>query len=136
MELESGAHTVHSIFYHVVWVPKYRRRILEGKVGEKVKEVIRQVAEEYGYAIDTLGVSPDHVHLRLRLPPKQSIADTVRTLKSITARTLFQEFPELKSGGTSFWKGSLWADGYCVNTIGGLNLDAVRQYIQQEQEAT
>ena len=131
MELESGAHTVHSLFYHVVWVPKYRRRILDGQVGVRAEEVIRQVAKEYGYVIDTLKVSPDHVHLLLRLPPRQSVADAVRVLKSITARTLFQEFPGLKM---HLWKGSLWADGYCVNTIGGLNLDIVRQYIKQEQE--
>jgi len=66
----------------------------------------------------------------LRLQPKQGIADAV---KIITARTLFQEFPNLKE---HLWKGSLWADGYCVNTIGDLNLDAVRHYIQQEQEGT
>ena len=102
-------------------------------MGERAELVIRQAAEEYGYTIDVLKVSPDHIHVLLRLPPRQSIIDAVRTLKSITARTFFQEFPELRR---HLWKGSLWADGYCVNTVGGLNLDAVRQYIQQEQEET
>mgnify|MGYP001056872035 CR=1 FL=1 len=133
MEMKTGAHTVHNLYYHIVWVPKYRRGILAGKVGERAEQVIRHVAEEYGYTVDTLDVSPDHIHLLLSLPPKLSIADAVRTLKSITARTLFQEFPELKR---HLWRDSLWADGYCANTIGGLNLDAVRQYIQNEQEHT
>jgi putative transposase len=83
--------------------------------------------------VDELKVSPDHIHVLLKLQPKQAIPDVVRTLKSITARTLFQEFPELKS---HLWKGSLWADGYCANTVGGLNLDAVKQYIREEQEET
>jgi len=133
LEMDAGAHTVHNLYYHVVWVPKYRRSVLQGKVGERAKEAILQVAAEYGYAVDELKVSPDHIHVLLKLQPKQAVPDVVRTLKSITARTLFQEFPELKN---HLWKGSLWADGYCVNTVGGLNLDAVRQYIREEQEET
>jgi len=131
LEMDAGAHTVHNLYYHVVWVPKYRQSVLQGEVGERAGQVIRRIAEEYGYGIDELKVSSDHIHVLLNLQPKQAIPDVVRTLKSITARTLFQEFPELRR---HLWKGSLWADGYCVNTVGGLNLDAVRKYIREEQE--
>ena len=131
LEMESGAHTVHNLYYHVVWVPKYRRSILQGKVGERAEQIIRRVADEYDYALDEVKVSPDHIHVLLKLQPKQAIPDVVRTLKSITARTLFQEFPDLKN---HLWKGSLWAEGYCANTVGGLNLDAIRKYIREEQE--
>jgi putative transposase len=131
LEMDAGAHTVHNLYYHVVWVPKYRRSVLQGRVGERAEEIIRRVAGEYGYTLDELKVSPDHIHVLLKLQPKQAIPDVVRTLKSITARTLFQEFPDLKN---HLWKGSLWAEGYCANTVGGLNLDAVRKYIREEQE--
>ena len=100
-------------------------------MGERAEQVIRRVADEYGYTLDELKVSPDHIHVLLKLQPKQAIPDVVRTLKSITARTLFQEFPDLKR---HLWEGRLWASGYCVNTVGGLNLDAVRQYIREEQQ--
>jgi putative transposase len=100
-------------------------------VGEGAKWVIRQVADEHGYTIDELKVSPDHIHFLLKLQLKQAIPDVVRTLKGITARTLFQEFPDLKN---HLWKGSLWAEGYCANTVGSLNLDTVKKYIRQEQE--
>ena len=86
------AHTVHNLYYHVVWVPKYRRSILQGKVGERAEQVIRRVADEYGYTLDELKVSPDHIHVLLKLQPKQAIPDVVTTLKSITA-ALFQELP-------------------------------------------
>jgi putative transposase len=131
LEMDAGAHTVHNLYYHVVWIPKYRKNILQGKVGERAREAILRVADEYGYGVDELKVSPDHIHVLLRLEPKQGVPDVVRTLKSITARTLFAEFPELKK---YLWEGSLWAGGYCVNTVGGLNLDAVRHYIREEQE--
>jgi putative transposase len=133
LEMDAGAHTVHNLYYHIVWVPKYRKSVLGGRVGEEAREVILKVAGEYGYGVDELKVSPDHIHVLLRLQPKHAVPDVVRTLKSITARTLFAEFPELKK---YLWQGSLWANGYCANTVGGLNLDAVRHYIRQEQEET
>jgi len=131
MEMDAGAHTVHNLYYHIVWVPKYRRRVLEGKVGERARQVIVEVAEKYGYYADELKVNPDHIHLLVRLEPKMALPDVVRTLKSLTARALFEEFPEIKR---FLWNGSLWGNGYCVNTVGGLNLDAVRHYIREEQE--
>jgi len=130
-ELDSGAHTSYSLFYHMVWAPKYRRKVLDGKVGERAKQIIMEASATYGYRIDTLKVSPDHIHLLVSLPPKMSIAEAARTLKSITAKTLLEEFPELKR---HLWQGSLWTRGYAVNSVGGLNLDTVRQYIMTEQE--
>jgi putative transposase len=131
MEMDAGAHTVHNLYYHIVWVPKYRRSVLQGRVGERAAQLILEIAHQNGYVVDELKVNPDHVHVLLRLQPKQAIPDVVRVLKSVTARVLFQEFPELKK---YLWQGSLWAGGYCVNTVGGLNLDAVRHYIREEQE--
>jgi len=130
-ELDSAAHASYSLFYHLVWAPKYRRKVLDGKVGERAKQIIMEVSVKYGYKVDTLKVSPDHIHLLVSLPPRISIVEAVRTLKSITAKTLLEEFPELKK---HLWQGSLWTRGYAVNSVGGLNLDTVRQYIMTEQE--
>jgi putative transposase len=130
-ERDSGAHASYSLFYHVVWAPKYRRRVLGGEVGERAKQVIAEASANYGYTIDTLKVSPDHIHLLVSLPPRISVVEAVRTLKSITAKTLLKEFPELRK---HLWRGNLWTRGYAVNSVGGLNLDTVRQYIMTEQE--
>lgn len=101
MGLDAGAHSSYSLFYHLVWAPKYRRRVLEGRVGKRVEQIIMEVSARYGYKVDTLKVSPDHIHLLISLPPPTSVAEAVRTLKSITAKTLLEEFPELRrhSGG-------------------------------------
>jgi len=130
-ELDSAAHSSYSLFYHLVWAPKYRRKVLDGKVGERAKQTIMEASAKYGYKVDTLKVSPDHIHLLVSLPPRISIVEAVRTLKSITAKTLLEEFPELKK---HLWQGSLWTRGYAVNSVGGLNLATVRQYIMTEQE--
>jgi len=130
-ELSSGAHTSYSLFYHLVWAPKYRHRILDGRVGERAKQIIEETSARYGYKVDTLKVSPDHIHLLISLPPRVSIAEAAGTLKSVTAKTLLKEFPELKK---HLWQGNLWTRGYAVNSIGSLNLDTVREYIKTEQE--
>lgn len=129
--MDVGAHTVHNLYYHIVWIPKYRRHVLDGKVGERVAQVIIDVAAKYGYVVDELKVNPDHIHLLVKLEPRQVLPDVVRTLKSLTARALFEEFSGIKQ---YLWNGSLWASGYCVNTVGGLDLEAVRHYIREEQE--
>ncbi len=129
--MDAGAHSSYSLFYDLVWAPKYRRRVLEGRVGERVEQVIMEVSARYGYKVDTLKVSPDHIHLLISLPPPTSVAEAVRTLKSITAKTLLEEFPELRR---HLWRGSLWTRGYAANSVGSLNLDTVRQYIKTEQE--
>jgi putative transposase len=129
--LETAAHVAYDVYYHIVWVPKYRRRVLGGDVGRTAERVIRDVCERYGYRIDTLGVHPDHVHLLVSIPPKNSIAEAVRTIKSITAKTLFEQHPEVKQ---HLWKGTLWATGYFAKSIGSLDRDAVRNYIMSEQE--
>ncbi len=100
-------------------------------MGERARQVIFEVAEKYGFGVDELKVNPDHIHLLVRLEPRHALPDVVRTLKSLTARVLFEEFPEVKR---FLWNGSLWGSGYCVNTVGGLDLEAVRHYIREEQE--
>ena len=98
-----------------------------GRVGKRAEQVIMEVSARYGYKVDTLKVSPDHIHLLISLPPQTSVAEAVRTLKSITAKTLLEEFPELRR---HLWSGSLWTRGYAANSVGSLNPDTVRRYIK------
>ena len=104
---------------------------MDGKVGERAQQVIEETSARYGYTVDTIKASPDHIHLLISLPPRVSVAEAARTLKSITAKTLLEEFPELKR---HLWQGSLRTRGYAVNSVGSLNLDTVRQYIMTEQQ--
>ncbi|MBI5208752.1 MAG: IS200/IS605 family transposase [Elusimicrobia bacterium] len=75
-----------------MWAPKYRKEILSGRPGERLKEIFGEIAEQYGMEIDTMEVMPDHVHLFLSFPPKYSISEAVKILKSWSARRMFEEF--------------------------------------------
>jgi len=128
-------HAVYDLKYHLVWVPKYRAHILSNEVGEHIKEVFQQIAEEYNFNIDTMEVMEDHVHVFIEAPPSYAPARIVQILKSISAREVFKKFPDMRK---AMWSGMIWEDGYFVRSVGDkVTAEVIRKYIQyQKQERT
>lgn len=92
---------------------------------------MREIGEEYGVEIAEMEVSADHVHLLVSFPPSRSIGEVVRLLKSISARELFREFPNLRR---RMWSGQLWEDGYFARTVGDrMTSDVIQKYIQHHR---
>ena len=85
MAIRRGAHCVYDCWYHLVWTPKRRRKVLVGKVASRIEEAFRETADEYDILVDTLHVGEDHVHLYIGFPPRLSISRVVNILKSHTA---------------------------------------------------
>jgi len=128
MALRRSSHAVYDTQYHLVWSPKYRKGILRGEMRERVAAVFREVGEAYDYEIAEVEVAADHVHLLLSFPPRYSIAQVVGALKSLSARVVFREFPEVRQ---ALWGGELWEDGYFVRTVGDrVTARVIQQYIQ------
>ena len=118
-------------WYHMVWIPKYRKKILTPEVADYAKQVFQRIAEEYDMIIDTLEVVEDHVHIFLEAPPRLSPARIVQMLKSISARELFRQYPHLRR---QLWGGKLWSDGYFVRAVGDeVTGDMIRRYIKYHQ---
>ena len=126
----TGAHTTHRLRFHLVWVPKYRRRVLEQAVAERLTELLHQACEVKAWGLIELNVQPDHVHLLLQVTPCDCIADVMHALKGGTARVLRAEFPELEE---FLWGESFWADGYFAETVGQQEEARVRDYIRHQQ---
>ena len=127
MGIRRTKHAVYDLKYHMVWIPKYRKHILEKEISDYLKEVFGQIAEEYEFGIDTLEVMEDHVHIFVEAPPKYSPAQVVQIMKSISAREVFKRFPKL---GKQLWAGELWNDGYFVRSVGDkVTADIIRKYI-------
>ena len=130
MGIRRAKHAVYDLKYHLVWIPKYRKHILEKEISDYLKEVFREIAEEYGFGIDTLGVMEDHVHIFVEAPPKYSPAQVVQIMKSISAREVFRRFPKLRK---QLWAGELWNDGYFVRSVGDkVTTDIIRKYIEYQ----
>ena len=124
-------HAVYRLNYHFVWIPKYRRAILKGAVAERAKELFQEIAEQYELTLDTLTVMEDHVHLFVSAPPRYAPAQIANILKSISAKKLFEEFPQVRK---RLWGGKFWADGYYVGSSGDeVTADVIRRYIKYQQ---
>ncbi|MFO8088878.1 MAG: IS200/IS605 family transposase [Desulfatiglandaceae bacterium] len=124
------AQTIWFCQYHIVWVPKYRFRVLTGQVAEEVETCIRAFSEQQGCEVVELNVQADHVHLLTLVPPKVSISGYVGTLKGRTAIRVFNRFRKLKE--KPYWGNHFWARGYCVDTV-GLDEEMIRKYIKYQE---
>lgn len=126
----SGAHTKHRLRFHIVWLPKYRRRVLRGLVSARLQELMRQAAEVNRWELHELAVQPDHVHLLIQISPKESVAEVVQRIKGGTSRRIREEFPELEE---FLWGDSLWADGYFAESVGVTEAGVIEKYIRDQQ---
>ena len=131
MGIRRTKHAVYDLKYHLVWVPKYRVRILKGDVAEYLKEVFQEIAQEYEFWIDTMEVMEDHVHIFVEAPPRYSPSELVQIMKSISAREIFKKFRKVKR---QMWSGEIWNDGYFVRSVGDkVTTDMIRKYIKYQR---
>ena len=128
MEYKSNKNVVYSCKYHVVWCPKYRRKVITGKIEKRLKELIEETASAIGAEIIEMETMPDHVHLLIEVDPQYGINKAVRHIKGVTSHTLRLEFPSLKSRLPS-----LWTNSYFVSTVGGAPLEKIKEYIENQK---
>lgn len=125
----SGSHTKHRLMYHLVWIPKYRKRMLQGSVARRVEELLRQCAEVNEWCIDELNVQIDHVHMLVQLKPSVSVSKAVQLFKGGSSRVIRAEFPELEE---FLWGDSFWSDGYFAETIGKCDEEIIKNYVKNQ----
>jgi len=125
------SHVIWHCQYHIVWVPKYRYKVLKGKIGEEVRKTIIVQSERLGCEIVVLNVQVDHVHLLIKVPPKVSVSALMGVMKGKSAIRVFSKFPELKQ--RPYWGNHFWAEGYCVDTV-GLNSEMIQKYVRYQED--
>jgi putative transposase len=128
METKRTRHAVYDITYHLVWCPKYRRKVLGGLVGERLAELIQVKVAELNGEIVALEVQSDHIHLFAGFPPTLAVCQIMHRIKGSTSHTLRQEFPFLKSRLPS-----LWTRSYYVGTAGNISAETIRRYIEAQK---
>ncbi|MHB1553472.1 MAG: IS200/IS605 family transposase [Acidimicrobiales bacterium] len=126
--VRSNANVMFRCAYHVVWCPKYRRKVLVGKVEERLKELIAEVVEEKQGWLVEVETMPDHVHLLVEVDPQFGIHRMVKAIKGRTSRLLRQELSTLRSRLPT-----LWTNSYFVATVGGAPLSAVKRYVESQK---
>ena len=130
MDSKSLSHTTWKCQYHIVFIPKYRKKQLYGRLREDVRDILKTLCEYKKVEIVEGAVCSDHVHLCVCIPPKMSVSQFMGYLKGKSALMIYDKHPELGSK----WNKSFWARGYYVATVGNLTEDAIKKYIQEQSE--
>ena len=125
-----GAHTKTDLKVHLVWVPKYRKKVLTGEIAIRARDILRQIAMEHDIDIISGKVSNDHVHIFVSYRPNQDISQIVKWLKGKSSRILLAEFPHLKK---QFWGRHFWARGYFAVSSGNITDEMIQQYIDEQE---
>ena len=119
---------IYSCQYHVIFCPKYRRKVLVNGIDVRLKELILSKQQEYQYEVIEIEVMPDHVHLLLSVNPKTGIYPIITKIKGYTSHTLRQEYPTLVSKLPTLWTNSRF-----ISTVGAVTIEVVKQYIDEQK---
>ncbi len=131
MQYDKGKHCTFHHHYHLVWITKYRYRVLTGEIRLRVREIIRQVCMENRVEIISGVLLSDHIHMFVSIPPNVSVSDLMRKVKGRSSHKVQREFPQLKK---RYWGRHFWARGYFSTTSGVISQDNVLQYPENHIE--
>ena len=130
MSIVKSSHCAYDTHYHIVFPVKYRKALLEPSITRAIQETAALITERYDIWFEQIGYDNDHIHILCSFHPKYSGSDVVRTFKSITAKALFKQFPELRK---ELWGGEFWSDGYFISTISEKgNWQQVEAYVRNQ----
>ena len=125
-----GAHTKTDLKVHLVWIPKYRKKVLTGEVAVRTRDLLRQIAMEHELDIISGKVATDHVHMFIGYRPTLNISKIVQWLKGVSSRVLLQEFAHLRR---QFWGKLFWARGYLAVSSGNITDEMIQKYIEEQE---
>jgi len=126
-----GCHAVYSIQFHYVACIKYRRKVLVGDVAQRLKEINLKVADKFGVTIVEQEAVGDHLHLLFSCGPQVQLSKLVNSIKAVSARLLFQEFPFLRSKTRG---NHLWSPSYFLASVGEVDLETLKRYVENQND--
>jgi REP-associated tyrosine transposase len=130
-EYKTGSSTKHRLLFHLVFCPKYRRRVLIGDVARRLNELFTQACEMNDWEIHELNIQKDHVHMLLQINPRESLSHVMQILKGGTSYIVRKEFPDLEE---FLWGDSFWGDVFFAESVGAKNEKVIREYIKNQDK--
>ena len=129
LELDRNAHSVFLIYFHLVLVTKYRRKVIDSDVSTRAKEIFEYIAPNYKITIQAWNYSADHIHILFKAQPHSEISKFINAYKSASSRLIKKEFPDIVA---KLWKEHFWSRSFCILTTGGAPIDIIRKYIESQ----
>jgi putative transposase len=131
MELDSNNHSVFKMYFHLVLVTKYRRKVIDEDILEYLKERFITIGKNYNLHLEEMNHDLDHLHILFRAEPKSNISKFINSYKSATSRKIKELFPEVQK---KLWKSHFWSRSFCLITTGGAPVDVIQSYIESQGE--
>ncbi|MCX8158660.1 MAG: IS200/IS605 family transposase [Candidatus Diapherotrites archaeon] len=131
MELDNNNHSVFLMYYHLVFVIKYRRKVIDDKISNRLKEIFEYIAPKYNIDLQEWNHDKDHVHILFKAQPNSELSKFINAYKSASSRLIKKEYPIIKK---SLWKEYFWSRSFCLLTTGGAPIEVVKRYIESQGE--
>ena len=131
MELDNNNHSVFLMYYHLVLVIKYRRKVIDDEISNRLKEIFEYIAPSYNVALQEWNHDKDHVHILFKAQPNSELSKFINAYKSASSRLIKKEYPIIRK---SLWKEYFWSRSFCLLTTGGAPIEIVRRYIESQGE--
>lgn len=131
VKLESNHHSVFLMYYHLVLVVKYRRKVFDDVISDRAREIFEYIAPKHGITVEEWNHDIDHIHVLFRAQPKTELSKFINAYKSASSRLLKQEYPQIRR---KLWKEYFWSRSFCLLTSGGAPIDLIRRYIESQGE--
>lgn len=131
MKLDNNNHSVFLMYYHLVLVIKYRRKVIDKSISKRLKEIFEYIAPNYNITVLEWNDCADHLHVLFKGHPNTELTKFINAYKSASSRLIKKEFPHLRD---KLWKESFWSRSFCLLTTGGVTIEVIRKYIERQGE--
>ena len=129
MKLDNNNHSVFSMYYHLVLVTKYRRKVINSTISIRLREIFDYIAVNYNISAVEWNDDQDHVHILFKAQPNSELSKFINAYKSASSRLIKKEYPDIKE---KLWKEYFWSRSFCLITTGGVTIDVIKQYIESQ----
>ena len=129
MKLDNNNHSVFSMYYHLVLVTKYRRKVIDKNVSFRLREIFDYIAINYNISVVEWNDDKDHIHILFKAQPNSELSKFINAYKSASSRLIKKEYPDIKE---KLWKEYFWSRSFCLITTGGVTIDVIKQYIESQ----
>ena len=130
-DMDRNQHSVYLLYYHLIMVVKYRRKVIDDAISEQAKDLFVKIGDNYGLVLEEWNHDIDHVHVMFRAKPQTELSKFINAYKSASSRLIKKAHPEIRE---KLWKEAFWSQSYCLLTTGGATIDVIRKYIETQGE--
>lgn len=131
MKLDSNAHSVFRLNYHLILVVKYRRKVINDEISNRAKEIFEYISPKYNITLQEWNYDIDHVHILFKAHPNTEISKFINAYKSASSRLIKKEYPQIRQ---KLWKEYFWSQSFCLISTGGANIETIIKYIERQGE--